>query len=254
MLWRKSWWETRWLFLFGFGAIIFVIILTFAADYDAARWAARLQRGTGLSESEREALNNFQGRTWAIWFKLMLNFIWADYAVIAGALCLMTFYPWQPSQCAAGLFTLSLPVSRRKVLLSHGLVGFSELFLVGLSASILMPLIARFQGQWFSWKESLIYTMMMVFGGAIFFGFSFLLTVILGNSLVAFLLAEAVVFALVLPYQSFTPRPWWNILGVMAGESYFFHGQIPWLGLLISLALSGLFMLAAVRIFERRDL
>jgi hypothetical protein len=40
----------------------------------------------------------------------------------------------------------------------------------------------------------------------------------------------------------------------MAGESYFFHGRIPWLGLLISLVLSVVFMFAAVRIYERRDL
>jgi hypothetical protein len=41
---------------------------------------------------------------------------------------------------------------------------------------------------------------------------------------------------------------------MMSGESYFYHGQIPWLGLSISLILSAVFMFAAVRIYERRDL
>ncbi|HYW71424.1 MAG TPA: hypothetical protein VE961_10330, partial [Pyrinomonadaceae bacterium] len=112
MLWKKSWWETRWLFLIGLASIFLVYGTTFGGgDYDAARWAARLQRSTNLSESERQALNSYQGQTWALWFKLLLSFIWADFAVIIGAVCLMTACPWTPSQGASGLFTFSLPVS-----------------------------------------------------------------------------------------------------------------------------------------------
>jgi hypothetical protein len=255
MLWKNGWWETRWLFLIGLAAIFLGYGLAFGwGDYDAARWAARLQRSTNLSEIERQALNNYQGQTWAIWFKLLLNFIWADYAVVMGAVCLMTACPWTPSQGATGLFTLSLPVSRRKVLLSQAAVGFGEVFLAALIPSLLLPIIARLHGQWFSWSDTLIYTLLMVFGGGVFFCFAFLLTVILGNYLVAFLLVEAVVFALILPFQSLGPRPWWHILGVMAGESYFYNGRIPWLGLLISLILSAVFIFTAIRIYERRDL
>jgi hypothetical protein len=64
MLWKKSWWETRWLFLIGLVAIFLAYGLTFGwGEYDAARWAARLQRSASLSESERQALNNYQGQT-----------------------------------------------------------------------------------------------------------------------------------------------------------------------------------------------
>jgi ABC-2 type transport system permease protein len=256
MLWKKSWWETRWLFLIGFAAIFLAYGLAFGGgDYDAAHWAARLQRSTNLSESERELLNNYQGHTWALWFKLLLNFIWADLAVVMGALCLMTVCPWTPSQGATGLFTLSLPVSRRKVLLSHAAVGFGEMFLLALIPSLLLPIIARIHGQWLSWSDTMIYALLMVFGGAVLFCFAFLLTVSLGNYLVAFILVEAVFFALYLPFAgSFGARPWWNILGVMAGESYFYHGRIPWLGLLTGVILSAVFMFTAIRIYERRDL
>jgi hypothetical protein len=149
----------------------------------------------------------------------------------------------------------SLPVSRRKVLLSQAAVGFGETLLFALITSLFLPLIARFHGQWISWRDSLIYMLLMVFGGAILFCFSFLLTTMLSNFLAAFVLAEAVVFTLYLPFiGSFGARPWWNILGVMAGESYFYHGQIPWLGLLTGMILSAVFMFTAVRIYERRDL
>jgi hypothetical protein len=95
---------------------------------------------------------------------------------------------------------------------------------------------------------------MGIFGSAVFFCLAFLLTVILGNYLVVFLLVEVVVFALFVSFIRFGERPWWNILGMMSGESYFYHGRIPWLGLLISLILSAVFMFTAVRIYERRDL
>ena len=259
MLWKKSWWETRWLFLIGlvwiFLAAGFTLGFTFGNDYDAANWTARLQRSTNLSESERQALNNYQGQTWALWFKFLLNVIWADFAVVMGAVCLMTACPWTTSQRDSRLFTLSLPVSPRKILLSHATVGFGEMFLFALIPSLLLPLIARFYGQWLSLSDTLIYTLLTVFGGAVFFCFSFLLTVILSNWIAAFILAEAVVFALFWPFiRSLGARPWWNILGVMAGESYFYHGQIPWVSLFISLILSAVFMFTAVRIYERRDL
>lgn len=143
MLWQKSWWETRWLFLIGLASIFLAYGLTFGwGDYDAANWTERLQRNTSLSESERQALNNYQGQIWALWFKWIAPFV----------------------------------------------------------------------------------------------------------------LLEAVFFALFLSFLSLGTRPWWNILGVMAGESYFYHGQIPWPGLLISLILSAVFIFTAVRIYERRDL
>jgi hypothetical protein len=255
MLWKKSWWETRWLFLIGLGSIFLAYGLTFGGgDYDAAHWAARLQRSANLSEGERQALNNYQGQTWALWFKWLLSFIWAEWAVILGAACLMTACPWMPSQGSAGLFTFSLPVGRRKVLLSHAAVGFGEMFLAALLPSLLLPIMARFHGQLFSWSDTMIYTLLTIFGGAVFFCFAFLMTVILGNWLVVFVMMETVVFALFLPFRSLGARAWWNILGVMAGESYFYHGQIPWLGLLISLILSAVFIFTAIRIYERRDL
>ena len=254
MLWKKTWWETRWPFLVCLTVIFLVYGFTFGwGDFDAARWEARLRRSAELSESERQALNSYQGQTWALWFKLALNIIWADIAAVHGAVCLITICPWPTSRAAAGLFTFSLPVSRRKVLLSQAAVGFGEMFLFALVPSLLLPLIARFHGQWFSWSDTLIYALLIIFGGAVLFCLSFLLTVIINNWFMAFVLVEAVVFALFFP-RPLETRPWWNILGLMAGESYFYHGQIPWPGLLTGLILSAVFIFTAIRIYERRDL
>jgi hypothetical protein len=254
MLWKKSWWETRWLFLIFLIAMFCGYLGWFGFGYDATKWAASLHRNAVLSDSNRQVLNSYQGYTWAILIKLYFNFLWADWAVFLGAACLATACPWSPSQRAAGLFTFSLPVSRRKVLLSQAAVGYGEMFLIALIPLLFLPLMARFQGRWFSWRDAMLYALLMAFGGAVLFFFSFLLTVILGNWLAAFVIAEAPLLALVVFHILSGTRPWWNILGMMSGESYFYHGQIPWLGLLISLILSTIFLFAAVRIYERRDL
>jgi hypothetical protein len=254
MLWKKTWWETRPVLLIFVVMLFGMYFLMFGGGFDATEWAARLQRDTRLGESERQALNNYQGHIWALWFKLFFSFICAEIAVILGAVSLMTACPWMPSQGQAGLFTFSLPVSRRKVLLSQAATSFGEMFLLALIPSLLIPIVARFQGQWFSWRDTLIYIFLAIFGSAVLFCFAFLLTVILGNYLVVFILMELVVIALFMSFIRFGECPWWNIRGMMAGESYFYHGQIPWLGLLISLILSAVFMFAAIRIYERRDL
>jgi hypothetical protein len=253
MLWKKSWWQTRWLFFICLAALFLLHGLTVGvSDYDASA-SESLQRNASLSEGERQILSNYQGRIWSLWFRLLFNFIWADFAVILGAFCLMTVSPRVPFY-GAGLFTFSLPVSRRKVLLQQAAVGFSEMFLIALIPSLFLPIIARFHGQWFSWSDILVYVLLTIFGGAVLFFGAFLLTVILNNWFIAFVLLETVVIALFLPFIQSEKRPWWNILGVMAGESYFYHGQIPWLGLLISLILSAAFVFTAVRIYEQRDL
>src|SRR5262245_12204546 len=254
MLWKKGWWETRWLFLIGLGSIFLAYGLTFGGSYDAASWTERLQRSAALSEIERQALNNYQAQTWALWFKMLLNFIWPYYSVFMGTACLMSACQRTPYQGAARLFTMSLPVSRRKVLLSQAAVGFSEMVAAALLPSLLLPIMARFHGQWFSWSDTMIYLMLTIFGGAVFFFFAFLLTVIIGHRLVVIGMVLAIVIALFLPFHSLETRAGCDIIGVMAVESYFYHGQIPWLGLLISLFLSAVFMFTAVRIYEWRDL
>ncbi len=257
MLWKKGWWETRLLFVFGLAGIFLVVGLTIGFGYfDVVSWAERLQRSEGLSVNERQALNSYQGKTWALLYKLGLNYLLATQAVPLGTGCLMTTCPYMPSRSSADLFTYSLPASRRKVLVSQAVVGFGEMLLTALLPALLLPIIASLQGQWFSWSDTLIYTLLMIFGGAVIFSCAFLLTVIFGNWFFVLVLVELVVLAMWMwmSFRLLNERPWWNLFGLMAGESYFFHGRIPWPGLLISLILSAVFLFAAVRIYERRDL
>ena len=45
----------------------------------------------------------------------------------------------------------------------------------------------------------------------------------------------------------------YSLLRVMTGDTYFFRGEIPWIGLAASLAVAAVMISASVRLIERRD-
>jgi hypothetical protein len=89
----------------------------------------------------------------------------------------------------------------------------------------------------------------------VFISFTFLLTAIFNSQLKVMVVGIAIALGLFFPFMGHSVEEfsWWHIYHVMSGETYFRSGQIPWLGLLASLAVSALMMFAAVRIYERRD-
>jgi hypothetical protein len=154
---------------------------------------------------------------------------------------------------AAGLFTFSLPVSRRRVLLTHASLVAVEMALVALAPSLLFPLAFRLIGADVSFGSTVVHALLFTLGGTVFISLTFLLTAVFNSQFKAIAIGFAVVFALLFPIRPFEEFPWWNVYHVMSGETYFRYGRIPWLGLLASLAVSALMMFAAVRIYERRD-
>jgi len=259
MLWRKSWWETRWALLAFMGAV-----LLFAALHqpwkqaDLAKWISLLQeRAPKWSENSRQLLpllSSYHGYVWSYWFKLVLLIMWPAYSVAMGATLVAASCPWMGgAPGAAGLFTFSLPVSRRRVLLTHAVIAAVEMVLIALAPSLMFPLTSGLTGAWFPFGSAVVYALLLSLGGMVFLAFSFLMTAIFNNQWKAMSIGIAVVFALFLPIRTVEEFPWWNVFHVMSGETYFRYGQIPWLGLFISLAISALMMFAAVRIYERRD-
>ncbi|MGH9839874.1 MAG: hypothetical protein ACREEM_13915 [Blastocatellia bacterium] len=220
MLWRKHWWEARMGFWFGLGMIAWFCVLFARQGYDAAtatQWAERVSRNQGLSENTTFTVHD--------------------------------------------KFSFTLPVTRRKVLFSQAAVSFGILATLTLIASLLIPTIARFHGQWFSLKDAAVYALLIVVGGAAFFCFAFLLSVIFRNWLWPVAIAvslQAICFWFLARAEIHPMRTeashWWGLFDVMTGKHYFYHGRIPWPGLLVSLTLAAMFLFTAVRIFERRDL
>jgi hypothetical protein len=237
MLWQKSWWETRLALLMAMAVLLF-----FAAwrqpweEASLTQWVSSLQqRAPNWSEDSRgllPLLSSYQGYVWLFWFKLMLPVMWPAFALAMGVTLVATSCPWMAGGSgAAGLFTFSLPVSRRRVLLTHVALVAVEMVLVTLVPSLMFPIV----------------------GGMVFPAFSFLLMAVFNNQWKALTIGIASAFAMFFPIRIAEEFPWWNVYHVMSGETYFRYGKIPWLGLLVSLAVSASMVFAAVRIYERRD-
>src|SRR5215510_1357718 len=120
MLWQKSWWETRLSLFLLIGVVLFFAVWRHPWEQaDLNKWASSLQRWeTGLNEdaSFMHMLKSYHGYVWTYWFKLVLLIMWPIYAVTIGSTLVATSCPWMMGGAgAAGLFTFSLPVTRRKV-------------------------------------------------------------------------------------------------------------------------------------------
>jgi hypothetical protein len=265
MLWQKSWWETR----RGFFTILGLMILWGALNHpwdlpDLTRWALWLQRqGLSLQQGESEwsekgrfliLLNGWPGYVWLKWFRPLV-FFWPFYSIMMTTALIKS--PSAPPR-AAVLFTGSLPISRRKALLTLTAVLAIEIILLTLAPSLIYAIVIRSSGRWVPIGSTVIYALLLALGGMVFVAFTFLLIAVFNSQWKAMAIGFFAVYVFltltiqddVNPFGEFPP---WSIYYVMSGESYFRYGRIPWLGLFVSLALSALMTLAAARIYERRD-
>ncbi|MGH9769199.1 MAG: hypothetical protein ACREAB_17365 [Blastocatellia bacterium] len=133
-------------------------------------------------------------------------------------------------------------------------MGCAALWLVAVGSSLLLPIISRLKGQWYSVKDVLIFASLSVLGALIFYFLTLLLMVIFDNGLKSLLFCLVVYAATLYPLRFIESSPRWHINRLIAGEDYFLHGQIPWFAVMVSLLVSGSLLFAAIRVFERRDL
>ena len=260
MLWQKGWWETRRGFLLYLStAITFVTIILYTwGPVDLAKWTSSLQtRATGWSDNSRQLLpllSSYHGYVWAHWFKLAMLGMWPIYAVTIGATFGAGSCAWMGGGTgAAGIFTISLPVSRRRVLLTHAVLVAVEMALIAFASSMMFPLISSMTGARFPFGSAIVHALLLSLGGMVFISLSFLLTVIFNNQGIVIAIGLVAVFALFFPAREIEEFPVWNVNHLMSGETYFRYGQIPWLELLAWIAIAAAILSLAVRIYERRD-
>jgi hypothetical protein len=253
-LWYKCWLESRWGFIIGLVGLTAAYFLT--APWDPSgmtRWLAKVQRA-GASGTVVQLLSSYQGYVWGHWFKSLLLLVWPAYAISMGTLCMGASCTSLVggSQSAAYLYTLSLPVTRRRLLTAQIVTSVLELTVIALVPSLSLPLFSQMNGYDYPVTDTGVHVFLMVMGGMVFFAFSCLLSLVFGSQWAVYVIGFGVFFAL-WPFRELEAFPWWSIYRVMTGEDYFLHGHIPWLGLLISVLLTLTMFYLSIRIFERRD-
>ena len=254
MLWYKAWLETRWRFITGLvllmcSAVTSVLVYTKITPFLTMAPPPGLTGELGRRVAEvLELSRTFRGYVWSQWFGNNMPMLWAVFAVLIGTGGLLS----QASRGGA-LFTLSLPVSRRKLVGVRAVTGLVEIFVLALVPSLLIPLLSPAIGQTYSVGDAIVHGLCVFVAGAVFFSLTFLLSSIFLDIWRPLLIALGLALILSFCAQLFRGLSTYSVFGVMSAESYFRAGQVPWIGLLVTTAASAAMLHVAALNLSRRD-
>ena len=249
MLWYKSWLETRWRFLIG----LFVLMCSAAGSVVAYPYVVKMtatmpvDMGGMIGARVREAVelaHSFRGYIWSNWFRQNLVQIGTLLSILLGIASLA-------SESGGALFTLSLPVSRQRLLHVRAATGLAELFTLVLIPTLLVPLLAPVIGQHYSVASAVVHTICFFAGATLFFSIAILLSTIFSDPWRPLMIAIGAAFALGL--AGLFDVEWLGVFRVMSGESWFRESRMPWIGLVATAAVSASIYFGAVRNLVRRD-
>lgn len=250
MLWRKAWLETRWRFLFGIGlllcsaiAVVFTYpqvqkLLPMVSNEFSGEIGRRIRESAELAKS-------FRGFVWLQWFRQNSSEMVTLFAVLLGTAGVL-------SHNSGGLFTLSLPVSRERLLGARAATGLAELFALAFVPSLVIPLISPAIGEHYDFGSTLAHGICLFATGSVFFGLAFLLSTMFDDPWRPLLIALGVAIVIALAAQ-FTASPLLGVFRVMSGESYFRGSGLPWAGIFASAAVAAALHYGALWSFARRD-
>jgi hypothetical protein len=252
MLWYKSWLETRWRFVLALllgAAFSSLTVLAHPSlkslQVDIAQVPEPFRE---LAERGMTLAGTYPGYVWSQWFGKNLLNVWTFFAVLIGVGGVVT-----EASRGSALWTLSLPVSRSRLLGTRAFVGALELLALALVPSLLIPVLSPAVGQDYPVREALVYPLMAYAGGMVFYTFSLLLSTVFEEQLKPVIIGLGVAFGMSLVTLFSRRAADYSVFRVMSGEDYFERGAVPWAGLAVCLALSAALYFAALRVLERRD-
>ena len=254
MLWYKSWLETRWRFAIGLAILILSATGTVLAYprvvkllplvpsvVDSGEVGRRLMEIAALSRT-------YRGYVWAQWLRQNMTQMLALFAALLGTGGLLS-----QSSGGGAFFTLSLPVSRGRLLGVRAATGLAELFALAFIPSLVLPLLSPAVGESFNVVDVLAYGTCAYFAAAVLFSMASLLSTMFTDiwrpPLIVCLLAVCVGF--IEPFLGDYSR--YGLFGLMDGEAYFRGSGLPWLGLLASAVASVAMLFVASRNLARQD-
>lgn len=254
MLWYKSWLETRWRFAIGLAILILSATGTVLAYPRVVKLLPLVPSVADAGEVGRRLLEiaalsrTYRGYVWAQWLRQNMTQMLALFAALLGTGGLLS-----QSSGGGAFFTLSLPVSRDRLLGVRAATGLVELLALAFIPSFVLPLLSPAVGESFRVLDVLAYGTCAFFAAAVLFSMASLLSTVFTDiwrpALIVCLLAACV--GIVEPFLGDYTR--YGLFGLMDGELYFRGSGMPWLGLLASAVLSTAMLFAASRNLARQD-
>jgi ABC-2 type transport system permease protein len=260
VLWYRMWIDTRWRFLIGLALLLIASCGVVLAYPRAMRVLAALPPGAEIAagsvspqlrarlEQAVALARTYRGYIWTQWFSQELPQLWCLLAIALGSGGLV-------SQAArgGGIFTLSLPVSRSRLVQTRAATALGELLVLSIVPSLLLPMLSPAVGQTYSVAEALVHGTCLFVGGAVFFSTTFLLSSLVEQVWIPplIMLCTAVVISTARAIEPDLAR--YTLAPILSAESYFRAGALPWTGLLASAGFSAAALYASTRNIARRD-
>ena len=259
MLWRKAWLETRLRFFMGVAmTVCLTAFFVFGNPLIVRQWQMDHQLHPEWNDPAwlYRAMWDYPFFIWHFLFGYMLQQLWVLFALLLGFGGLSR----ESAQGVAG-FTLSLPVSRRRLILTRAVIGGAEIIALGVLSALTVSALSLFIGKEYPLAQAFAHGLLMVAGGLIFYSLAMFLSnviqgehtpTLIGVTLVAFL------YFIVQPYVDGPPAPIYvrlvNVSKVMAGPPYIKAAlEVPWTGLLMSLLAAAALLYSSLKITERKD-
>lgn len=244
MYWYKSWCETRAVILLGIAAIaIACVFIVFNQQAMRDHASASMTYITFIWKAVYDSF----GRDLFLILCIMLG---------SGGLL-------QEKAHKTTGFTLTLPVSRSRILFTRAFIGYCGVLALALTPAVVLPIGSRFIGQSYPATQALDFSLLWACCGAIFYSYTFLLSYLMEGEYTAMLVAVpsliAYGFLMVIPWLAHFPML--NLFNIINGEDMTFFnehthlliGPMPWLTLLVMLFIASAFVFLAVRRMEPMD-
>jgi hypothetical protein len=249
MIWQNAWTDTRHYFRIGFlvlTAMVGAMYMSYPGEPGKEFPHGALAVGV---EQVRTLAQDARSYIWLHWFANTLV-IWLP--LLALALASPGIVPVSGTSSAGMLYSLSMPVSRRRLAGVRIATGWLELLVAAIVPSILVCAVAPLRGAHYSLIESLIHALVATAGATALYGLFVFLSAMVGETGKAVLGISTLFLYAMFTFLVGGVRQY-SILRVMTGDTYFLRGEVPWLGGAACVAAGLALMYAGLRVAERRD-
>jgi hypothetical protein len=253
MLWHKAWVDTRWRFLIGLAVMLLLAMGTvfgFPLLVKQLLAIGPLPEGDGrVAQAIRESAEisrTFAGFVWLNAFSQNFVQMGTLFAVLLGSGGLR-------AEAAGTLYTLALPFSRRAIMSTRAASGLAELFALIMIPTLAIVALAPAIGERYSLVAALVHGGCLFAGTAVFFSLTFWLSTLLPDPWRPGLIACGVAVVVALCEAALASAAPMGLFHAARAESYFRGAGVPWVTLLVLIALSAMLLHRAIVGIERQD-